>query len=256
MEQTQIFQALSGVRGQKPVDIEALERIVVRFSRLVLEQPFIKELDINPLLAGPEGIVALDARIVLHEASMAAGQLPRPAIRAYPAQYVSPWTTKAGLSVLIRPIRPEDEPALATFHEMLSDRSVYLRYFHMEKLSERVAHERLLRKCFIDYDREMALVVETTGANPPEILGIGRLTKASATTQGEVAVLVADRHQREGIGTELLGRLIAIARDEKLQSIEANLLAENAGMRALGDHFGFVAQASADPGQIRAVLTL
>ncbi len=146
------------------MDLLEIERILVRFSRLVLEQPWIKELDINPLVAAPERILALDARIVLHDAATTVEQLSRPAIRPYPSQYVSPWVTKAGIQVLVRPIRPEDELAMARFHERLSDRSVYLRYFHMEKLSERVAHERLLRKCFIDYDREMALIVESTGA--------------------------------------------------------------------------------------------
>lgn len=257
MEQTQIFHALKGIRGRRPVNLLEIERILVRFSRLVLEQPSIKELDINPLLAAPERILALDARIVLHDAATPVEQLSRPAIRPYPAQYVSPWITKAGIQVLVRPIRPEDELAMARFHERLSDRSVYLRYFHMEKLSERVAHERLLRKCFIDYDREMALIVESTGAGGArEIFGIGRLTKALGTSGGEVAVLVADEHQKEGIGTELLRRLIAIARDEKLQSIEANLLAENAGMSALASHFGFNSQKGADPRQMSAVLKL
>ncbi len=256
MEQTQIFQALKGVRGRKPVDVLELERVLVRFSRLILEQTWIKELDINPLVAAPERILALDARIVLHDAATTVEQLPRPAIRPYPSQYVSSWVTKTGTQVLIRPIRPEDEPALAKFHEGLSDRSVYLRYFHMEKLSERVAHERLLRKCFIDYDREMALVAESTGADPREILGIGRLTKASGTAQGEVAVLVADDHQKEGIGTELLRHLIGIARDEKLRSLEANLLAENAGMSALGAHFGFISQPSPNASHLRTVLNL
>ena len=256
MEQTQIFQALKGVRGRKPVDVLELERVLVRFSRLILEQTWIKELDINPLVAAPERILALDARIVLHDAATTVEQLPRPAIRPYPSQYVSSWVTKTGTQVSIRPIRPEDEPALAKFHEGLSDRSVYLRYFHMEKLSERVAHERLLRKCFIDYDREMALVAESTGADPREILGIGRLTKASGTAQGEVAVLVADDHQKEGIGTELLRHLIGIARDEKLRSLEANLLAENAGMSALGAHFGFISQPSPNASHLRTVLNL
>jgi len=216
MEQTaNLSKALSGVRGQKPVDIEALERIVVRFSRLVLEQPFIKELDINPLLAGPEGIRG--ARCADCVARGVDGR--RPIAEARDSRHILRSTFLPGPPG--RPFgfdsshSPEDEPALATFHEMLSDRSVYLRYFHMEKLSERVAHERLLRKCFIDYDGKWPSSWRQRAANPPEILGLAGLTKASATTQGEVAVLVADRHQREGIGTELLGRLIAIARDEK-----------------------------------------
>ena len=160
MEQTKIYRALQGVRGRAAVDMAALENTLIRFSRLVVEQRWIKEVDINPLVASPERVIALDARIVLQDPAVAEDQLPRSAIRPYPARYVSPWKAKNGMQVLIRPIRPEDEPAMAKFHETLSDRSVYLRFFHMDKLSSRVAHARLLRKCFIDYDREMALVAE------------------------------------------------------------------------------------------------
>ncbi len=125
-----------------------------------MEQPWIKEIDINPLLASPERIIALDARVILHAPETPADKLPRTAIRPYPSHYVWRWTTKNGTPVVIRPIRPEDEPLMAKFHETISDRSVYLRYFHMESLSSRVDHERLFQKCFIDYDREMALVAD------------------------------------------------------------------------------------------------
>jgi acetyltransferase len=161
MEQTRIFTALKGVRGRKPVNMAALENVLVRFSQLVLEQRWIAEIDINPLLASPERIVALDARIVLHGPAVTLEQLPKPAIRPYPLKYVSSWTMKDGSAVTIRPIRPEDEPLLVRFHETLSDRSVYLRYFCSLSLSRRVAHERLLRICFGDYDREIALVAES-----------------------------------------------------------------------------------------------
>ena len=115
MEQTQIFQALKGVRGRKAVDLEALERLLVRFSQLVIEQPWISEIDINPLLASPDKLIALDARIVLHDPAKK-DQLPKPAIRPYPTQYVSNWTMKDGTAVTIRPILPEDEPLMAEFH--------------------------------------------------------------------------------------------------------------------------------------------
>jgi acetyltransferase len=222
------------------VDLFALETILVRFSRLVMEQPWIKEMDINPLLASPEKILALDARIVLHNPDTAEEKLPKPAIRPYPGHYVLSWTMKDGSEVMIRPIRPEDEPAMVNFHETLSDRSVYLRYFHMEKLSERVAHERLIRKCFIDYDREMALVAVRPGpGGTQEILAVGRLSKTPGTREAEIAVLVTDRYQKMGLGRELVRRLIQVGRDEKLESIEANILPENLGMRALASGFGF-----------------
>ena len=110
-------------------------------------------------------------------------ELPKLAIRPYPNRYVSTWTMKDGTEVLIRPIRPEDEPLMVKFHETLSERSVYLRYFHLMNLPQRVAHERLTRICFIDYDREMALVAErrnpSSGEN--EILAVGRLTRILGT---------------------------------------------------------------------------
>src|ERR1700684_4642670 len=108
MEQTRIFTALKGVRGRKPVDMAELEQLLVRFSQLVLEQPWISEIDINPLLASPERMLALDARVVLYGQEVTADQLPRLAIRPYPIQYVRPWTLKNGTPVVIRPIRPED----------------------------------------------------------------------------------------------------------------------------------------------------
>jgi len=106
------------------VDLAALEVLMVRFSALVAEQHWIKEIDINPLLASPDGLIALDARVVVYGPEVSQDQIPMAAIRAYPARYVSPWTMKDGVVVTIRPIRPEDEPAIARFHETLSERSV------------------------------------------------------------------------------------------------------------------------------------
>src|SRR3984893_3455272 len=117
MEQTHIFKALKGVRGRLPVDVVALENLMVRFSQLVVEQPWIAEIDLNPLLASSEGLLALDARVLLHDPSLHPDQLPRPAIRPYPSQYLSQFTMKDGTEVTLRPIRPEDEPLMSKFHE-------------------------------------------------------------------------------------------------------------------------------------------
>jgi acetyltransferase len=258
MEQTRIYRALQGVRGRAAVDMTALESMLIRFSRLVIEQRWIKEVDINPLVASPEFVVAPDARIVLQDLSVTEDQLPRSAIRPYPEQYISTWQTKNGMQLLIRPIRPEDEPAMAKFHETLSDRSVYLRFFHMEKLSSRVAHARLLRKCFIDYDREMALVAERPNPEGParDIVAVGRLTRAPATREAEVAVLVADAFQRCGLGSELLGRLIQVGRDENLERITATILPENMMMRGLARRHGFETVKDADLSAVRIALKL
>jgi len=258
MEQTRVYKALQGVRGRAGVDLDKLKLILVRFSRLVVEQNWIKEIDINPLLAGADEIVTLDARIVVHGREITADQLPRPAIRPYPTQYVGEWTTKSGMQVVIRPIRPEDERLMAKFHETLSDRSVYLRYFHIETLSARVAHERLLQKCFIDYDREMALVADHQDARTGEheIIAVGRITKNPLDRDGEIGILVSDRSQGQGLGTELVRRLIEVARDQKLERIVAEILPENQGMQALADRFGFRIEPSKDPSTVIAVLDL
>src|SRR6202165_3897428 len=218
MGQTRVCTALKGLRGRMPANLAALEQLLVRFSQLVLDQPWIAEIDLNPLLASSEGLLALDARVLLHDPSLHPDQLPKPAIRPYPSQYVSQFTMKDGTEVTLRPIRPEDEPLMRKFHETLSDRSVYMRYFSSLSLSSRVTHERLARICFVDYDRVMALVVDHTDAATGQhrIVGVGRLIKLHAKNEAEVAILVSDQCQKQGLGMELLRRTVQIARDDKL----------------------------------------
>jgi acetyltransferase len=257
IEQTKVFEALQGVRGRRPVDIIALEELLVKFSQLVVEQRWIKEIDINPMLASPEQLIALDARVVLHGADVSEEQLPRPAIRPYPVQYVRTGRMKNGDEVIFRPIRPEDEPLLIKLHEALSERTVYLRYFQPLKLSQRTAHERLTRICFIDYDREMAIGVERKGGDgQPEIIAIGRLSKIHGRNEAELAVLVDDRWQHQGLGTELYARLIAIAKDERILRVVSTILAENREMRAICQKHGFSLKADMEDGTIRAELDL
>jgi acetyltransferase len=258
MEQTKIFTALKGVRGRKPVDMPALEHLLVRFSQLVLEQRCIAEIDINPLLASPERLLALDARIVLHAPAVTLDDLPKPAIRPYPLQYVAPWTMRDGNQVTIRPIRPEDEPLMVKLHETLSDRSVYLRYFCSLSLSRRVAHERLLKICFGDYDREMALVAERIDPVTQErrIIGVGRLSKLHGKNEAEVAVLVSDQYQKLGLGNELLRRVVEVARDEKLSQVSAEMLTDNLAMQIIMKRLGFRVRTEEDMTSVRAFLDL
>jgi acetyltransferase len=252
MERTKILTALKGVRGRQSVDLDALERLIVQFSYLVTDQSWIKEIDINPLLASPSGIAALDARVVLHPADTAV--LPRPAIRPYPGQYVEPWKFPDGMEVVIRPIRPEDEPLIARFHTHLSERSVYLRYFHLIDLDRRVSHDRLIRVCFSDYDRDIALVADhqekDTGEH--EILAVARLRKIDAT-DAELAVLITDEYQGRGLGTEMSRRLVEIARAEKMSRVTAEILSENIHMQRVCRELGFRMEHSSETGGIRAV---
>jgi len=240
IERTTISGAFKGVRGRRPIDTAALEELLVRFSLLVAEQRRIAEIDINPLLASPERLIALDARIVLHPPEIADADLPRLAIRPYPLQYVAPYTARDGSTFLIRPIRPEDEPMLVKFHAELTEETVYSRYFEHLGLSARTAHERLTRVCFNDYDRELALVAEETDADGGRrIVAVGRLSKAHAVPEGEFAILVGDPWQGKGLGSELLRRLVQIGRDEGLELIWADMLASNYGMRRTAQSVGF-----------------
>jgi acetyltransferase len=258
MERTHIYTALQGVRGRKPVDLFALEQLLVRFSQLVVEQPRIAEIDLNPLLASPERLAALDARIVLHPGEVKDHQLPRPAIRPYPMQYAVNLNLKEGTPVTIRPIRPEDEPLMQRFHQTLSEQTVYHRYFAQMRLEQRTTHERLIRICFIDYDREMALVVErkdrTTGQ--PEIIAVGRLSKLHFGNEAEFALLVSDRWQRHGIGRRLLHLLVQVGRDEALDRITAIILPNNTGMQHLARVAGFQLDHPAGGTEVTAELTL
>jgi acetyltransferase len=259
MERTKIIKALKGVRGRPAVDLVALEQLLVRFSQLVLEQRWIKELDINPLIASADRLLALDARVVLHGPEITSkDQLPKAAIRPYPTKYVEHTTLKTGQPILIRPIRPEDEPLMVKFHQTLSDQSVYYRYLHMLNLSQRVAHERLTRICFIDYAREMALVAEYTDPETGEkhIIGVGRLSKLHGTNEAEFAVLISDKFQREGLGTALLKRLIQVGRDEKLERIIGDILPENRGMQEVSKRLGFRTHYSFEDRLVQAVLKL
>ncbi len=240
MERTKIYRALLGVRGRKAIDLAALEEILVRFSEIVAEQPRIREIDINPLLASPEGIVALDARVVLYSRDVPDEELPKPAIRPYPAQYISTAKLADGTAITVRPIRPEDEPQMAQFHKGLSDESVRFRYFGSVALASRIAHDRLARACFNDYDREIALIAERAAANAPEILGVARLVKTHGSDEAEFAILIADAWQGRGLGTQLLKLLVSIGRAEKLQRITGRILAENTTMLEVSRNIGFV----------------
>jgi acetyltransferase len=258
MEQTRIFKALQGVRGRKAVDLAALEELLVRFSQLVVEQPWIKEIDVNPLLASPDRLLALDARVVVHGPGMSEDLLPHSAVRPYPAQYVEDWTMKSGQRVTIRPIRPEDEPLMVQFHKSLSERSVYLRYFNALKLSQRIAHDRLMRICFIDFDREMALVAVRTdpATGAAEILAVGRLSRLHGINEAEFAVLVGDLWQRQGLGTELLRRMLDIARQEKIARVVGSFLEENYEMQSISKKLGMKLVRAMDEPLVRASIDL
>ena len=257
MENTRIIHALKGVRGRAPISLEALDQLLVQFSQLVVEHPRIAEIDVNPLLVLPDKCVALDARIILHPSHIQDGELPRPAIRPYPAQYADLWRPHSGTAIHIRPIRPEDEPLMVAFHQRLSEDTVYQRYFSTLKLDHRIAHARLSRLCFIDYDREMALVAEVSEAGGAQtIIGVGRLIKMHGSGEAEFALLVSDAWQGQGLGTELLRRLIVVARDKQISRITASILPTNHAMQSICRELGFAIHLDWEARECKAALDL
>ncbi|OYQ64181.1 acetyl CoA synthetase subunit alpha [Pseudanabaena sp. SR411] len=254
MEHTRIYQALQGVRGRKAIDLAKLEQLLVNFSQLIVEQPQIREIDINPLTVSPEGMIALDARVVLHTTTDI-DKRPVPAIRPYPTKYVQLWESRKGDLLKIRPIRPEDEPLMVQFHQSLSEESVYLRYAHMVKLKQRIAHERLTRICFIDYDREIVLAADYKNpqTSEHEILGVARLSKLHGTNEAEFALIVSDRYQHQGLGTELLRQLLEVGKQEKLDAIVGYILNSNDKMQSLCRKLGFQLHQDAEEGMLKAV---
>jgi len=256
LAQSKFYDALLKESGS--MSHPALEQVLVRFSQIVTEHPWIKDIEIDLLLASEGDVLGVGGRCELHGSRMKEDELPRPAIRPYPVHYVSSWTMKNGQSVTIRPIRAEDEPLMVKFHEGLSDETVYLRYFQKVKLSQRTTHQELSRVCFLDYDREMALLAELrdphTGAC--RIIAIASLYKLPPKNDGEVAVLISDDYQGRGLGRELVRRLVVIARDEGLSRLVASTIIENTSMYAVFQKLGFQVSIDSEEQLINATLML
>ncbi|MBN1914497.1 MAG: bifunctional acetate--CoA ligase family protein/GNAT family N-acetyltransferase [Parachlamydiales bacterium] len=254
MEKTKIFKALQGTRGRKGVNIEDLQKVLIKFSYLIAEYPIIAECDINPLLAGPEHILALDARIVLVEEGK---KIPRLAIRPYPQRYVHTCQLKDRTFVTIRPIRPEDESLIENFYHDVSKETLMQRFLQETTFDQIVAHHRLSKVCFTDYDLEIALLVEyKTSEGKKEILGAGRLAKISEGKEGVFAIVVKDKWHHKGIGTKILSHLIQIAKDEKIHKLIGQMLHENMAMQNLCQKMGFSLRPHKDIDFVMAELTL
>jgi acetyltransferase len=172
----------------------------------------------------------------------------------YPSASVEKWIAGDGSSITFRPIRPEDEPKMVRFHESLSDRSVYLRYFHFLSLDTRVTHERLSHICFIDNTREMVLVAESASA---DIVAVGRLSREqSSAVEAEFALLVSDAWHGLGLGTELLRRLISLARFEEIRLVSGEILPENDAMQKICRKLGFKLRYSVEGHVVKADITI
>jgi acetyltransferase len=245
IERTKIAKALKGYRGKGPINMAELEALLVRFSYLVINHPQIKEVEINPLLASETGLMALDARVILHSATDSQSKTLQPnVIRAYPYQYISNITLANGEGITLRPIRANDEEAIREFHSRLTEASVFQSYNQAMPLTERTAHHRLARICFNDYHRELTLVSVDEAHN---IVGVGRLSRQRVNHQtGLFRLIIQDDHQGKGLGRQLLSRMIEIARLEGLTSLMGEVLASNTAMLKLTQSTGFSLMATDD----------
>lgn len=258
MEQVLIYPVLQGQRGHPAVNLETLKVLLMQFSQLVVEQPWIREIQINPLLIHPEisastGIAdtrpsafILDAQIGLHPLDSEPESLPKPVLRPYPSQYVQSQTLPDGLPVMLRPVRPTDEPLLLAFYQQQSDTAVTdidtddrpWQHFSLYGVSEQIT-----QLCFIDYDREIALVAECRNPKTelPEIRGVGRLSKLPVGNIGQVALLV-DEGDR-GLDRVLLLQLIQIGQQEGLHQLQVNI-ADHSALLSLCQQAGFAIKRS------------
>jgi acetyltransferase len=254
IERTQIAKALAGIRGQRAVPMDQLEILLVHFSYLLCELAEVQEVDINPLLARPEGLLALDARVLLVAPERIVGGPPRLTIEPYPNQYTSSWQLPAGKEVVIRAIRPEDEALLSAHHATLSEQSIRMRFFSMVKTLNR---ENLIRLCHLDYAREMALVAERRQSERhSEILGVSRYYMNPETRDAEFAVVVTDALHGQGLGERLMRRLIEVARERGVRRLIGNVLRDNRPMLSLAQELGFKEIMSADSQVVQVALEL
>jgi len=240
LESLRLWPLLKGFSGRPPVNVDKLVEILIRLSYLIADFQEIRELDVNPLLVTYDEVVALDARIVTHpESSNVASRLPYSnlAIRPYPEEFIRPTALKDGTRVLLRPIRPEDEPM---WHEMLalcSQETIMFRFF---MLFNNTTHEMATRYCFIDYDREMAIVAEIQEAcGRRRLIGVGRLVSDADRMEAEYAVLVQDEFQGKGLGSILTDYCMEICQRWGIRFVIAETSPSNRKMIQLFAHRGF-----------------
>jgi acetyltransferase len=255
LESLRVWPLLQGYRGRPGVDLDRLVAVLLRISYLVSDCPEIRELDVNPLLATPREVVALDARIVLDRRAGRAEQLPYAhlAIRPYPQELTRPGTTRDGTAVLFRPIRPEDEALWRDMLERCSPDSVHARFGYSLKGPTR---ELAARFCFLDYDREIAIVAQVGEDSTRRLAGVGRLVADPDRREAEYAVLVADDWQGRGLGEALTDRCLEVARAWAVRRVVAELDADNARMISILRKRGFQLEPAEAAGRLSASLPL
>jgi acetyltransferase len=233
---TRVSKLLAGYRHRPAASLDAIAHTLVRVSDMLVDLPEIVELDINPLLAGPEGVLALDARVVVRPAEAAAGR--RLAIQPYPSELEHDIVIDGGRRMCVRPIRPEDEPRLVEMVARSSQQDVRLRFLGALKEFPHLLAARLSQ---IDYDREMALVASVPAGDPDgdEILGVARIVADPENERAEFAVMVRSDMKGRGLGFQLMKDILSVARSRGLHTVHGDVLAENTTMLAMAAELGF-----------------
>jgi acetyltransferase len=253
MARTRIYRLLQGYRDQPAADLDAIALTLVKLSQIAVDLPEAIELDINPLLADATGVLAVDSRIRLEPAARPGTS--RLAIRPYPRRLEEPFTMPDGRTLLLRPILPEDEPQLTAAFQHLSPESVRMRFFALLKELPPYMRARLTQ---IDYEREMALVLASSG--PPgqaEIFAVVRISADPDNENAEFAIAVRDELAGQGIGTRLMEKIIAYSRSRKIRRIIGLVLNENAAMIDICRRLGFQTQLEPErPDAVRVTLDL
>lgn len=255
IDDLRISPLLRGYRGRPGANLDRLLEVLIRFSYLVADYPEIAEVEINPLLTTPDAVVALDARIALDPEATGRPirQYEHLAIRPYPEELTTTVELGDGTHVTLRPIKPEDEPL---WHEMLaasSEESIRARF---RALFSRTTHQMATRYCFIDYDREMAIVAELEEDGRRRLVGVGRLAADPDGHEAEFAALVADPWQGRGLSTLLLDRCVDVARQWGLRRVWADTLPDNKRMIAVLSARGFELKRNVREGSVLASLEL
>jgi acetyltransferase len=251
---TRAARYLDAFRGKPAASRRAVEEVVLRLSEMICELPWIEELDINPLIVSETEAMAVDARVVIRRVSPAARRYSHMAIHPYPIDLVNDFILADGTRLTIRPVRPEDAKLEREFVNGLSERSRYLRFMLALKS---ITPQMVSRFTQIDYDREMALIALVPGKDTERQVAVGRYVADPDGRGCEFAIVVDDAWHKKGIATELLRRLIDIARDRRIRRMDGIVLRENTGMLRLASDLGFERQTvPEDPQIVRVSLDL
>ena len=232
IESLKICPVLKGYRGSPPKNIDKLIETIIRLSYLAADYPEIEELDINPLLVTPKDVVALDARIVIDQ-NLVGKKIPQFShllIYPYPEKYVKNVSLTDGTDVILRPIKPEDEPMWLELLGSCSKESIYFR-FRSNYFFD--SHEVAIQFCYIDYSREMAIVAEITENNNRKLIGVGRLIADTDHETAEYAILITDAWQNKNLGNILTQYCLGISKELGLKRIIAETTADNKSMIAI-----------------------